>query len=444
MNIVIAGAGGVGFHIAKHLSEEKKDVAIIEKDVDKANFASERLDCLVVQGEATDVNVLKEAGCDKADMFIAVTDSDEVNMVSCFVAANNFNIEKKIVRLRNIQYTQSFSSFKNIGIDFIINPEIEAAKTIINTVNLGASTDVITFDIDIQMRGIHIDEDSLFKNKTISEIKTRVNKNFIISAIKREEGELIIPSGFIEVKEGDYLYVVAKSDTINDIVELAGKTKIRIKDIAIFGAGNIGLTIAKGLSGRKRNIKLIDKDYERCKKVASICKKAIVIHGDADDAELFEEENIGDFDVAITATDNEEINLLSAIYAKNLGVKRSIALADKANYIAMSNKLNIDIVISPKLATVNSILRFIRKGKIVGVYSIFGGEAEALEFVVSNNSKIKNKKLKELDLPKGSLVVAINRNGESIIPDGNFTIKENDRAVIFTKKEHITQIEQII
>ncbi len=445
MNVVIAGAGGVGFHIAKQLSEEKKNVAIIEKDVDKAAFANEHLDCLVLQGEATDIETLKKAGCDKADMFIAVTNSDEVNMISCFVVAQHFNVSKKIVRLRNIQYSESqMPSFKKIGIDFVINPEVEAAKSIVNTVNFGASSDVIIFGIDIQMRGIHIDDNSPLKDKSIFEIKNIINRNFIIAGIKRENEELIIPSGQTIVKEGDYVYIVAKQDTINDIVEMAGKSVIKIKDIAIFGAGDIGLMAAKGLKGKKRNIKIIDKDYERCKVVANMCPKATVIHGYADDAELFEEENIGDFDVVITTTDNEEINLLSAIYAKNIGTKRAIALLDKTNYILMANKLNVDAVISPKLTTVNSILRFIRKGKILGVYSIFGGEAEALEFSVSEHSKLSNRAIKDVKLPKGSLIIAINRDNQNIIPDGSFIIKENDRMVIFTKKKHIPQIEQII
>ena len=445
MNIVIAGAGGVGYHLAKQLSEEKKNISIIEKDLDKAIFAQDSLDCLVIQGEATDLETLKQAGCDKADMFIAVTNSDEVNMVSCFVVAQHFNIPKKIVRLRNIQYSkEDYFSLKNIGIDYIINPEIEAAKSIVNTVNFGASTDVIIFGIDLQMRGFQIDDKSPFKDKSIFEIKREINKSFIISGIKRENGDFIIPSGFTQVKKGDYIYIIAKHDTINDIVEYSGKSSIRIKNIAIFGAGNIGVMAAEGLAGKKRNIKIIDKDYERCKKVSSILKNITVIHGDANDAELFEEEEIANFDVVVTATDSEEINLLSALYSKNIGTKRAIAMLDKYNYIMMANKLDVDAVVSPKLTTVNSILRFIRKGRIIGVYSIFSGEAEALEFVVSESSKLLNKAIKDTKLPEGSLIVAVERDGKNIIPDGNFVIKQNDKMVIFTKKENISTVEKMI
>ena len=443
MNIVIAGAGGVGYHLAKQLSEEKKNISVIERDIDKATFAHENLDCLVVHGEATDLKVLKEAGCDKADMFIAVTNSDEVNMISCLIVAQNFDIPKKIVRLRNAHYTRYFT-LKNIGIDYVINPEIEAAKSIVNTVNFGASSDVILFGIDIQMRGLYIDSKSPFKDKSIAEIKQTLKKNFIVSGIKRENGEFIIPAGSTRVMENDYIYVTAKQDTINEVVEYTGKSSIKIKNIAIFGANNIGIMAAKGLMGNRRNIKIIDKDYEQCKKVASQIKKATVIHGEANDAELFEEEGIGNFDVAITTTENEEINLLSALYAKNIGTKRAIALLNKPNYIMMAKKLNVDAVISPKLTTVNSILRFIRKGKILGVYSIFSGDAEALELVVSKDSKISNKAIKDLKLPKGCLIVAVERNSENIIPDGNFTVKENDKIVIFTKKEHIPTVEKIV
>lgn len=443
MNIVIAGAGGVGYHLAKQLSEERKNVSIIEKDADKANFAYENLDCLVVHGEATDLSTLKEAGCDKADMFIAVTNSDEVNMVSCLIVAQNFNIPKKIVRLRNVKYTRYFT-LKKIGIDYVINPEVEAAKSIINTVNFGASSDVVVFGIDIQMRGFYIDAKSPFVNKSIHEIRHSLNKHFVISGIKRENGEFIIPSGVTAVKEGDYIYITAKQSTVNEIVEYTGKSSIKIKNIAIFGAGDIGIMTASGLMGNRRNIKIIDNDYERCKRVSNKLKKATVINGEANDAELFDEEGIKEFDVVITATDNEEINLLSALYAKNMGTKRAIALLDKINYIMMANKFDIDAVVSTKLTTVNSILRFIRKGKILGVYSIFSGDAEALEVLVSENSKIANKAIKDLHLPQGCLIVAIERNNENLIPDGNFVIKENDRVVIFTKKEHISTVEKII
>lgn len=445
MNIIIVGAGGVGYHLAKQLSEEKKNISIIEKDLDKVAFAHDNLDCLVIQGEATDLETLKKAGCDKADMFIAVTNSDEVNIVSCFIAAQHFNIPKKVVRLRNIQFSKAnFFPLKTMGIDYSINPEIEAAKSIINTVNFGAATDVIIFGIDIQMRGFYIDDKSPFKDKNIFEIKKILNKSFIISGIKRSSGEFIIPSGETKVKEGDYIYIIAKQKIINEIIEYSGKSTIKIKNIAIFGAGNIGIMVAEGLSGKKRNIKIIDKDYEKCKKVSSICKSAIVINGNANDAELFEEENIGNFDVVVTATDSEEINLLSALYAKNIGTKRAIAMLDKYNYIMMANKLDVDAVVSPKLTTVNSILKFIRKGKILGVYSIFSGEAEALELVISESSKLINKTIRDTNLPHGCLIVAVERNNENIIPDGNFVIKENDKMVIFTRKENIPVVEKMI
>ena len=443
MDVVIVGAGGVGFHIAKKLSEEKKDVAIIEKDLEKAQFASEHLDCLVINGEATDIDVLKQAGIDQASMFIAVTNSDEVNMISCFIAADRFNVEKKIVRLRKIQYMQKeLFTFKKLGIDFVINPEVEATKAIVNSLNIGASADVILFGTDIQIRGIYIDADSPFKNKSIMDIKNSIDDNFIVSGISKSNGDFVIPDGYTTVEEGDYIYITAKEKTLDNIIEKSGKSKIRIRDIAIFGGGDIALMTARALIGKKRNVKVIEKDYERCKYISSVLKKATVINGNADDAELFEEENIADFDVVITATDNEEMNLLSGVYAKNIGAKRSIAIIDKSNYIMMASKLNIDVVISPKMTTVNSILKFIRKGNIVSVYSIFSGEAEAIEFIVSSRSPLKNKKIKNINLPKGSLIVAVNRDKETYIPDGNFELKQNDRVVLFIKKQHIEEIEK--
>ncbi len=445
MNIVIAGAGQVGYHIAKQLSEEKKNIVLIEKNKDKASFASENLDCIVINGEATNIDTLVEAGCEKADMFIAVTNSDEINIISCLIASSKFSIPKKIARLRNIEYIKPFNLSNNIGMDFIINPEIEASKSIVNAVNFGASSDVIIFeDIDVQMRGVYIDKDSILLDKTIIEIKKQINKDFIISGIKRDNGELIIPNGFTKVENGDYIYMVAKRKTISEILETIGKTRIKVKNIAIFGGSRIGMMVAKGLKGKRRNIKIIEKSYEKCKEISKECEHSTIIQGDASDANIFEEENISNFDVVISVTDNEEINLLSALYAKNIGVKRSIALIDKPNYIAMASRLNIDAVVSPKISAVSSILKFIRKGNIVGLYSIFGGEAEAIELSIPTNSNLANKTIKDIHLPENSLIVAVNRNNENMIPNGNFTLKDNDRVVIFAKKEDIPFIEKMI
>jgi trk system potassium uptake protein TrkA len=445
MDIVIAGAGQVGFHIAKQLSEEKKNVALIEKDLDKAAFAQENLDCIVINGDATNIDILQQAGCDTAAIFIAVTNSDEINILSCLLTSSNFTTPKKVARLRSLEYAKPFALAKTTGIDFIINPEVEAAKSIVNSVNFGASSDIIIFeDTDIQMRGIYINKESIFLNKTITQIKQNIKKDFIITGIKREDGELVIPKGLTTVKDGDYIYIVSKKHVMEELLELLGKTKIRIKNIAIFGGSKIGIMAAKGLKGKRRNIKIIDKDYERCKEISKECPKAVVINGDASNAGIFEEEDIADFDVVITATGNEEINLLSALYAKNIGSKRSIALIDKANYAAMASRLDIDSVISPKLSAVSSILKYIRKGNVIGVYSIFGGEAEALELSISNESKFLNKAIKDLHLPKDTLIVAISRKNQTIIPDGNFTIENEDRVVMFAKKEDIPEIETMV
>ncbi len=445
MNIVIAGAGQVGYHIAKQLSEEKKNVVLIEKDRDKAAFALENLDCIVINGEATNIDTLEEAGCSKADMFIAVTNSDEINIISCLIASSKFHIKKKIARLRSLEYIKQFYLSTDIGIDFIINPETEAAKGIINSVNFGASSDTIIFeDIDIQMRGIYINDNFPLLDKTIIEIKKQINKEFIISGIKREKGELVIPNGFTKVEKGDYIYIVAKQRTIDEILEKIGKARLKVRNIAILGGSKIGIMAARGLNGRRRNIKIIEKNYEKCKDIAKECEHAVVIHGDASDADIFEEENIGDFDVTISATGNEEINLLSALYSKNIGVKRSIALIDKPNYMTMASKLNVDAVVSPKISTVSSILKFIRKGNVVGLYSIFSGEAEALELSISKTSSLANKAIRDAGLPKNALIVAISRNNENIIPDGNVVLRDTDRLVIFAKKEDIPTIEKMV
>ncbi len=445
MKIVIAGAGSVGFHIAKHLSEEKKDIIVIEKDAEKAKFISDNLDCFVINGDATNIETLKKSGCEDADIFVAATDSDEVNIISCLIAASEFSIPKKIARIKKLEYEKSnIFQPKLIGIDFIINPEIEAAKSIINTINFGATSDTIIFeDTDIQMRGVYIDENSSLLNKTIIKIKKELKSEFIIAGIKRGNN-LMIPDGYSTLNKGDYIYVVSKKQNIDEILNNIGKIKIKIKNIAIIGGGNIGRISAAGLSGKHRNVKIIEKNYEKCKYIANKLKSVTVINADASDAKIFSEERICEFDAIITATNNEELNVLSAIYAKNIGVKRSIAIINKENYIEMAQKLGIDAIISPKLSTVSSVMRYIRKGNVIGLYSIFGGDAEAMEVRIGKNSQFINKPLMQIKLPKGSLVVSISRENESYIPDGNFIIKPYDKMIVFTKKDDINTIEKLL
>lgn len=443
MKIVVAGAGEVGFHIADHLIKEGKDVVLIEKDADRAKFASSHLDCLVVQGEASNLEILKQAGIQKADGFISATDYDEVNMISCFIVASEYNVPVKIARVRNMEYSKTrLVGQKYSGIDYIVNPEIEAAKNIASTVQHGATSDIFLFEnSDIQLRDIFVDEDSYFSGKTLKDIKTAIKEDFIIAGILRDE-EVIVPAGDTKVQEKDHLYIIASNSTFMEILRKTGTPHKKLKTVIVVGGGKIGRYVTEFLIKMGKKVKIVDKSYEECKKLAADYPDVLVIDGDISDESLFEDESLANADAIVTTTRNEELNILAAIYGKSKGINRSVALVNKSNYLNIADNLGIDSTVSPKLSSVNAILKYIRRGNIKSVYKIFDGKAEVSEFHVINGAPVTDNALKDIKLPSGSLILAVIRGGKNIIPDGNFVIKSDDSVITFCIKDTAESLQK--
>lgn len=445
MNIVIVGAGEVGTHIASQLVSEQKDVVIIEKDPESAARASSMLDCLVITGEGSNVDVLKQAGASKADIFIAATSIDEVNMISCFVAGSTFNTPVKIARVRNVDYMRK-GLLKNaaIGIDYLVNPEIEAAFDIVQTVLHGATSGIFAFQgTNAQLRDFLVKEDSVFNGVLVKDIRSIIDQKFIIAGVLRQE-QLYIPHGDFQILTGDHIYIAALGKSFNKILARAGMTVDKLKRIVLVGGGLIGKHVAGMLIEDGKDVRIIEKDYERCKELSALYPEATVINGNISDRDVFEEENIAYTDAIITTTQSEELNILAGVYAKGKGVKRAVALIDKLNYISLASNLGIDSCISAKMSSVDAILKFIRKGNIKNVYTIFEGQAEAIEFIVTKNKKIIGKKLMELKLPEGCLIITIKRNRKTIIPDGSFVIDEGDSIIAFVAHNVISELEALI
>lgn len=445
MNIVIVGAGEVGTHIASQLVSEQKDVVIIEKDPESAARASSMLDCLVITGEGSNVDVLKQAGASKADIFIAATSIDEVNMISCFVAGSTFNTPVKIARVRNVDYMRK-DLLKNaaIGIDYLVNPEIEAAFDIVQTVLHGATSGIFAFQgTNAQLRDFLVKEDSVFNGVLVKDIRSIIDQKFIIAGVLRQE-QLYIPHGDFQILTGDHIYIAALGKSFNKILARAGMTVDKLKRIVLVGGGLIGKHVAGMLIEDGKDVRIIEKDYERCKELSALYPEATVINGNISDRDVFEEENIAYTDAIITTTQSEELNILAGVYAKGKGVKRAVALIDKLNYISLASNLGIDSCISAKMSSVDAILKFIRKGNIKNVYTIFEGQAEAIEFIVTKNKKIIGKKLMELKLPEGCLIITIKRNRKTIIPDGSFVIDEGDSIIAFVAHDVISELEALI
>ncbi len=445
MNIVIVGAGEVGTHIASQLVAEQKDVVIIEKDPECAARASNMLDCLVVTGEGSNVDVLRQAGAESADIFIAATSVDEVNMISCFVAGSAFNTPIKIARVRNVDYMRA-GLLKNssIGIDYLVNPEIEAAFDIVQTVVHGASSGIFAFQgTNAQLRDFLVKDDSIFNGVLVKDIRSLIDQNCIIAGVLRNE-MLHIPKGDFQLLTGDHIYIVALGKSFNKILTRAGMTVDKLKRIVLVGGGLIGKHIAGMLIEDGKDVRIIEKDYERCKELSALYPESTVINGNISDQDVFEEENIAYTDAIITTTQSEELNILAGVYAKSKGVKRAVALIDKLNYTTLATNLGIDSCISAKLSSVDAILKFIRKGNIKNVYTIFEGQAEAIEFIVGgSNQNIVGKKIMDLKLPAGCLIITVQRHRKTIIPTGSFVIEEGDSLITFVAHDEISKLEEL-
>ena len=445
MHTVILGAGVVGYQIAQQLISEGKDVIIIEKNPDRAKYISEHLDCMVLNDEGTNLTTLKRAGTQNADIFISATNSDEVNMIACGLVASEFDVRLKIARVRNIDYSKSRIMGKSfLGIDFIVNSEVETARQIANTIALGADSDVMLFEnTDMQLRNIVVFPGSYFVHKTVKEIRKGITEPFLIAGIMRNN-EFIIPTGDTQVLEGDNIYLLATQKNFTKIFIQVGKKQEKIDRIVIVGGGRVGALACEYLIRTGRKITVIEADYERCKFLAEKFPDALILNADISDESIFQEEEIAKHDLIVSVTDNQELNMLISLYAKNLGVKRAIALVTNSNYLAIASRLDIDVTVNPKLSTVDAIMKFIRRGKIKSLHSIFHGRAEVIEFSVDDKNPLVGKPLKDIQFPQNSIILSVVRNNTNILPHGNLVIEPDDLVIIIAEKASIPYIEQFI
>ncbi len=445
MKTVIIGAGQVGYNLAEQLILEKRDVVLIERDPARAEFASAHLDCMVLRGEGNNVEDLKRAGIETADYFVAATDSDEVNIIACFLVASECTRPTKIARVRNLYYlkTKMFTN-PELGIDFVINQETEAAKAILTTVRHGATTDVTVFDnTSIELRKLFVDAHSFFRNKSLRKIKSSIADEFLVAGILRD-GDVIIPSGNVQIQENDHIYLAATETSLDSVLKKAGKIHARLRHIIVVGGSAIGRYVATYLARSGYHVKIVERDTDKCQLMAEEMPEVMVLNGDISDEGIFQDEGIAETDLIITATDNEELNVLAGVYAKTQGTRRALALVSKANYLNLAATLGIDATVSPKLSSVNTILRYLRKGNVRSVQTLFDGRTEVVEFVIPPDSPVAAQPLKELRVPKNSLILAVKRDGGDFIPDGNAVFQPGDIVLAFTKKNALEKLEKLL
>lgn len=446
MRVIIIGAGIVGQTIAKRFSSEAQDVVLIEQDASKIKHAKESLDVRIIHGSGSSPQILSEAGIDKAEMVIAVTNSDEVNMVACLIADTQSRVPKKVARIRNPDYLNHTAIFdaKHLDLDLIINPEKVAAERILKIIEIPGALDVVDLlDGRLKLVGYRLTDSSPIAGKKIREL-TGDYPDTVIVAIYRG-AETIIPTGDTPLKADDMVFAITRHDNTDSIVRLLGNgNKKSGNKFIIVGGGDIGYGIAKPLEGHGHNVKIIEKNEARAAFLAEDLDKTLVLSGDGTDRELLKEENIADTDTIVAVTNDEEANILTALLAKRLGAKRSIALVDKPEYLSMVSTIGIDVAVSPRLATVSDILQFVRKGKILSVKALMEERIEAIETLAMETSDIVDTPLKDVKFPKGALVGAIVRDDELILPTGDTVIRPKDRLVVFALRKAIANIEKLL
>lgn len=444
MRAIIVGAGEVGYQIAKFLTLEPLDVIIIDKDKDKLKRIIEEIDVAVVEGEGGDPSTLKEAEADKADIMLAVTDKDETNMIACLLAKAMFGIPRKIARIRNPEYfhNEKLLSRENLDIDPAINPELELAKAVIRILEVPEATDMEEFEGGlVKVIGFKIQEKSPVTGKTLQRLGMTLTKKILIGIILRGD-KTIIPSGSDVIKTGDIVYMPIKKEDVQDTLTLLGMSAKPAKKIMLLGGGRTGYYISSSIE-QKADIKIIEKDIERCKFLTKNLKRSLVLHGDGTEQKMLIEENVGEMDAFVAVSNNDELNIMVALLAKKLGAKKTIAVVNKTDYIVLAHSLGLQAVLSPRLITASTILRYVRRGDILSLTAIAEAKAEIIEGRIGKTSPLLGKSLDEAQ-PRASIIGAIIRGNDVIIPSGADRIIEEDKLIIFTLRESIKEVEKIL
>jgi trk system potassium uptake protein TrkA len=451
MKVIICGAGQVGWQIARHLASEKNDVTIVDSDQDLVNRATDTLDVKGVSGFASYPNVLKSAGAEDADMIIAATHSDEVNMVTCQVAHSIFDIPRKIARLRSQSYLDAIYADlyrrDHLPIDVVISPELEVAEAALKRLSSPNAFETETFlNNQAQLLGLHIEDNCPVVNTPLRQLTDLFSTLRVIVVGVRRQGVLFAPNAGDQLFCSDEVYLMChSSDTIRTL-DVFGKSQGEQNRIILIGGGNVGLRIAKSLEDSENRVraKIIEKNIVTAELAASSLERTIVLHGDGLDSGLLEEANVSKTDTILAVTDDDKTNMLAAVRAKSRGCKKAIALINDPTMSPLMEPLGIDAYINPRSTTVSSILRHIRHGKVKNVYSIGDAEAEVIEAQVMSTSPIAGSRIGDIDFPEGVIVGGILKNEDMVKPSSQSKIEEGDIIALFVLSKDIAEVERLL
>lgn len=449
MRIVICGAGRVGVGIARRLSREGNDVTVIDQSKDLIRSVSERLDVRGVIGNGAYPETLEEAGAREADMLIAVTYSDEVNMTSCQIAHSLFHVPTKIARIRaqgylDPRYSDLFSR-DHLPIDVVISPEREVSEAIMQRMSTPGAFEVKSFAEErVWGLGVNLREDCAIINTPLRQVAELFpDLKITIVAIRRGE-KMWRAHADDQLDPGDQIYFIADRNDVHRALEIMGESARQARRVIVIGGGNIGLFVAKGLEKLgSMKIRIIERDQARAELAAEELERTIVLQGDGLDRAILREAGIAEAETVVAVTDNDQVNILASVVAKREGARRSMALVNDQDYGPISEAVGVDRFIDPRATTISTILQHVRRGRIKGVYSLADGQAELVDAVALETSTLVNKPLREAQLPEGVIIGAVLHNGEVMMPTGDTVIEPGDRVVLLTMREHVKDVEQM-
>ena len=450
MKVIVCGAGQVGFNIAHYLAGEHNDVTVIDQRPELVRKVTDSLDVQAILGHASHPAVLEQAGAADADMIIAVTAADEVNMIACQVAHSLFNVPTKIARVRSQSYLQPMWSTlftrDHLPIDVVISPEIEVARAIIRRLQVPGAIDVIPLAGDrIRLIGVRCDDQCPLINTPLRHLTALFpDLNIVIISIVRD-GTAFVPGAEDRMLDGDEVYFVADTSHVARSLAAFGREDQASRRIVILGGGNIGLFLAEQLEADHpdASVKVIEADKERAEFVARTLGRTVVLNGDVLDPEILREASVSTAETVVSVTNDDETNILSGLLAKRHGARQVMALINKTSYNALVGPLGVDVVISPKAITVSNILQHVRRGRIHAVHSLHEGFGELIEADALETSSLVGKPLREVKLPTGVLVGALVRKGQVISPRGSTVVQAGDRVVLFAVAESVKKVERM-
>jgi len=447
MKIIIAGAGEVGYHLAKLLSFESHDITLIDNQKSNLHTAENKLDIKTIEGNSASISVLKEANVENSDLVVSLTTSETTNFTTC-ILSKQLGAKRTIARISNVEFIKDCNEidFNSIGIDELISPEDLAAEEIKLILSDSAFTNTHDFDNGIlKMMAVRLEKNAPFVGKTVMEAASVYpGVHFMPIALKREDSEnTVIPRGNTIFCECDNIYFITNSQGLEELYKLMGVEKQKIKDVMILGAGRVGSKLSKDLIDKGINVKLIEIDENKANKIAEEITDLMVLNVDGRNVDLLVEENLESMDAFIATTGDSETNIMSCLMAKSKKIKKTIALVENMDYFNLSQSIGIDTLINKKLLAANDIFKFVRNGDIVELAKLNDMDVEIVEFIVNENSKVLNKKIKDLNFPLSAIIGGVIRNNQGRIALGDFDIQLGDRVLVCSKPESIKKVESL-